>query len=274
MSSTIRISAAWVWHRLHRVAQSHGKGFRGMSFGYLAGGTEVLIQALAAGARERGAKIHVSTSVRRIVHDGRRCTGVETADGGQHEFDAVVATVPMPLFLEMTPGLPQEYEARLAAIDFIGVVCVVLHLRESITDNYWLNINDSRVPYNGFIEYTHLNPGVTGDGSTIVYVPFYLPRTHPRFSYPDAQQVRDAMASLAVVNDHFSPEWVIDAAVSRDPYAQVICSTGFRTRVPGHRTPIDRLFLIESSQLYPSDRTISGTLDLADEVVELIAGGG
>ena len=63
---------------------------------------------------------------------------------------------------------------------------------------------------------------------------------------------------------------VIDFAVSRDPYAQVICPIGFADLVPGHETPIDRLYLIESSQLYPSDRTISGTLDLAHNVARLI----
>jgi protoporphyrinogen oxidase len=265
-----KISAAWVWHRMHRVARSRRPGFRGMTFGYLEGGTEVLIDGLVAGARKQGARLHASTPVQRILHDGRRCRGIQTADGVEHEFDTVVSAVPLPMFLKMTPGLPPHYEERLANIGFIGVICVLLRLREQITDNYWLNINDPRIPYNGFIEYTHLNPGVTRDGSSIVYVPFYLPLTHRRFSYSDAQHVSDAVASLAIVKKGFSPDSVIDAAVFRDPAAQVICGTGFRLRAPEHRTPIDRLYLIESSQLYPADRTISGTLDLAGTVAKLI----
>ena len=165
----------------------------------------------------------------------------------------------------MAPNLPPHYQERLEKIGFIGVVCVVLRLRHSVTENYWLNINDPRIPYNGFIEYTNLNPTMTGDGSSIVYVPFYMPTSHRRFSFSDEQHIRDAVASLAVVNRRASADWVIDAAVSRDPYAQVICDTGFRLRAPEHRTPVDGLYLIESSQLYPSDRTISGTLESGDE---------
>jgi protoporphyrinogen oxidase len=237
------------------------------------GGTQVLIDALVAKATSKGVSFRTSTPVRQILHDGRRCRGLETAAGDQHDFDHVVSAVPLPLFLKMTPDLPPHYQERLERIGFIGVVCVVLRLRQSVTDDYWLNINDPRVPYNGFIEYTNLNRRMTADGSKIVYVPFYMSTEHRRFRYSDDQHVRDAVASLTVVNRRASADWVLDAAVSRDPYAQVICDTGFRLRAPEHRTPIDGLFLIESSQLYPSDRTISGTLDLAAEVAALIARG-
>jgi hypothetical protein len=58
--------------------------------------------------------------------------------------------------------------------------------------------------------------------------------------------------------------------VSTDPYAQVVCPVGFGERVPPHRTPVSGLYLIESSQLYPSDRTIAGTLELAHETAKLV----
>jgi protoporphyrinogen oxidase len=265
-----KISAAWIWHRMHRVARSRGRGLQRERFGYLEGGTDVLVDALVLAATKKGATLRPSTAVRRILHDGRRCRGVETAGGERHDFDAVVAAVPLPHFLSMVPDLPAAYRAQIESISFIGVICVALRLRHPVTPNYWLNINDPRIPYNGFIEYTNLNGGMTGDGSKVVYVPFYLPRSHERFSYADDRQIRDAAASLAVVNPRFSPDWIIAAAVSRDSYAQVICSSGFRRRVPGHRTPVDGLYLLESSQLYPSDRTISGTLDLATNVCGLI----
>jgi hypothetical protein len=53
----------------------------------------------------------------------------------------------------------------------------------------------------------------------------------------------------------------------------VVCPTSFADQVPAHTTPVAGLYLIESSQLYPSDRTISGTLDLAAKVADLIGPG-
>jgi protoporphyrinogen oxidase len=265
-----QISAAWVWHRIHRVARSRGTLLAKERLGFLAGGTDVLVNALVDAARAKGATFHTSTPVNRIVHDGRTVKGIETSAGERYDFDYVVSAVPLPHFLRMTPDLPPHYQERLAKIDFIGVICVVLRTRRPVSDNYWVNVNDPRVPFNGFIEYTNLNPDMTGDGTRIVYVPYYLPRSHKRFAFSDESMTADAIASLSIVNHSFGPKDVIDTAVSRDPYAQVICSTGFRLRAPEHQTPIDRLLLVESSQLYPSDRTISGTLELATRVADVI----
>ena len=265
-----QISAAWVWHRVHRVARSRRTPLHQERLGYLAGGTDTLVAALESRLRERGVRLQTGQGVRRILIDGGRAAGVETADGTRWPCDAVVSAVPLPHFVRMAPELPADYRAALAAIDFIGVICVALRLRHPLSENFWLNVNDERVPFNGCIEYTNLNPAMTSDGSSIVYVPFYLSRDHERFTHDDERLVADCVRALGILNPRFRPDWVLHASVSRDPYAQVICTTGFAARVPPHRTPVENLFLIESSQLYPADRTISGTIDLAREVATLL----
>jgi protoporphyrinogen oxidase len=265
-----KISAAWIWHRIHRVVRSRGRSMERERFGYLEGGTRVLIDALVEGARSHGARLLASTPAERVLHDGKRVRGVLTRDGTEHELDTVVSTVPLPSFLDTMTDLPARYERRLREIDFIGVVCVLLRLRRPLTDNYWLNVNDPRVPFNGCIEYTNLNPGVTGDGSTLLYVPYYVPHSSTRFGHSFDRNIEDTLAALAVINPSFSREWVLDAHVSRDRFAQVICKTGFDLLLPEQRTPVEGLYLLESSQLYPADRSISGTLKLATDVCDLL----
>jgi len=266
-----RISAAWVWHSIHRVGRSRKTPLHRERMGYLAGGTETLVDALTAALRARGVRLLPGTPVAKIAIEDGRARGVETADGALWPFDAVVSAVPLPHFVRLAPGLPEAYREALAGVDFIGVVCVVLRLKHPLSESFWLNVNDERVPFNGCIEYTNLNPEATPDGSSILYVPFYLPRDHERFAYPDERLVDDCVRALALINPRFRPDWVIDAAVSRDPYAQVICTTGFAARVPAQETPVESLFLIDSTQLYPADRTISGTIDLAKNVADLLA---
>jgi protoporphyrinogen oxidase len=268
-----QIAAAWVWHRVHRVARSRRTPLHRERLGFLAGGTDTLVTALEARLRERGVCLRPGTPVRRIVIEGGRARGIETADGSRLDFDAVVSAVPLPHFLRLAPDLPADYRATLGAIDFIGVICVTLRLRNRLSENFWLNVNDERVPFNGCIEYTNLNQAATPDGTSILYVPFYLPREHARFTQDDRQLIAECSRALCILNPRFQPDWILHASVSRDPYAQVICATGFAARVPRHRTPIENLYLIESSQLYPADRTISGTIDLAREVATLVTGG-
>jgi protoporphyrinogen oxidase len=267
------LSAAWVWHRVHRVASSRKTLFHKERLGYLEGGTQTLIDALERRLEEGGVELHTEAPIRRILTEGNRAVGVETAGGETHAFDYVVSTVPLPIFLRMAPhDLHPEYFGRLSTIEAIGVVCVTLRLSRPLTENFWTNVNDPRIPFNGCIEYTNLNPTITGDGSSIVYVPYYLPRSHERFSYSDERLLEESLESLALIAPDLRREEVLDYAVSRDPFAQIICPAGFAEVVPGHETPIDRLFLIESSQLYPSDRNIGGTVELAHAVAELIRG--
>lgn len=264
------ISAAWVWHRVHRVASSRRSLFHKEKLGHLEGGTQILVDTLEARLLSAGVEVYCGTPVQRILIDDGRAVGLETAKGEQHHFDYVVSAVPLPLFLRMTLDLPASYRDRLSSIDFIGVVCIVLRLKRRLTENFWTNVHDPRIPFNGVIEYTNLNPEITPDGTSIVYVPYYVPRDDERFKQVDEELYEECLRCLRLINPELRPEDVVDYVVSRDPYAQIICPAGFSDRVPGHETPVERLYLIESSQLYPSDRTISGTLDLAHEVAKLI----
>ncbi len=264
------ISAPWVWHRVHRVAKSRKTLLHQERLGYLEGGTQTLIDAFESRLKADGMEIATGTPVRRILVEGNRAVGLETATGKERRFDYVVSAVPLPVFLRMAPSdVHSDYFERLSTIGFIGVVCIILRLKRPLTRNFWTNVNDPRIPFNGFIEHTNLNP-ITPDGTTIAYVPYYLPKNHERFDYSDQRLLDECLESLALVNPDLRRDDVIDFAVSRDPYAQVICPAGFADIVPHHQTPIDNLYLIESSQLYPSDRTISGTLDLAHNVADLI----
>lgn len=264
-----QISAAWIWHRIHRVARSRGAGLQRERFGHLVGGTPTLIDELVRRARALGCDLRAGVRVTRVTHDGGAVTGVET-DAGALRCERVVSTVPLPVFCELVPGLPPRYLAHLRSIDYLGVVCVRLRLREPFSDSYWLNVNDPRVPFNGCIEYTHLNPGATPDGSTLLYVPYYVDPRSARYRASDAETIEDTLHALAAIQPRFGPERVRDASVARDRYAQVVCRVGFGLLVPPHETPIAGLHLVESSQLYPADRSISATLELVDRVAASI----
>ena len=266
-----RISAAWVWHRVRRVARSRKNVLSRERLGFLAGGTEVLVEALEGELRRRGVALRPSTPIERILVEGGRAVGLRTAGGEVHACDRVIAAVPLPHFVRMAPDLPEGYRRRLAATEFLAVRCVTLLLSEPLTPYFWLNVHDERIPWNGCIELSNLNPDAAPGGAHVLYVPFYLPREHPRFALAPEALYRETLDGLRRINPRFDERWVKAWAVSTDPYAQVVCPVGFADRVPPHRTPVSGLYLIESSQLYPSDRTIAGTLDLAREAAALVA---
>ena len=256
------VAASWMWHRIHRVAKSRKKILQREMLGYLTGGTKSLVSALSQKILDMGGEIQTSSPVASIAVKDGEAVGVEI-DGEARDFDNVVSTLPLPLTCRMLPDECARYRAELEKIEYIGVVCMILKLMRPLSDSFWMNINDSRIPFNGIIEYTNLNPRTDLGGAKIAYIPFYLRTSNERYSYSDEHILEEYLSSLKLVVPDFAQDWVLDWRVFRDPHAQAICTTNFSRLVPDQKTPIKGLYLIDSTQLYPSDRTISGMINLA-----------
>jgi protoporphyrinogen oxidase len=159
---------------------------------------------------------------------------------------------------------------QINQIDYLGVICGLLRVRKPITDSFWVNINDDRIPFNGFIEYTNLNQHTNWGESGIVYIPYYLSSKHERFQYSDNQLMREFIDGLQIVNPSFDEAWIEAYHISRARYAQAVCRTGFIDLIPNQETAIDGLYLTDSTLLYPEDRTLSGALRLGRRAAMLI----
>jgi len=134
--------------------------------------------------------------------------------------DGVVSTVALPVLDQLVPGQTTAYFEKARQVKYIGVVCMVLNLKYSFSPNFWLNINDPRICFNGIIEQTNLNPNLRAAGLNIIYIPYYLPVSEPRYSFSDQQLYGEYIGMLKLVNPAFDESWIVDRFVSRTAYAQ------------------------------------------------------
>jgi protoporphyrinogen oxidase len=261
------VSASWMWHRIHRVAKSRRKLLQREMLGYLVGGTQTLIDALSRRIREMGGTIHPSARVASVNLEAGAVTGIRT--GGETVFsDRVVSTLALPLTCKLLPDGCANYRSKLERIKYIGAVCMILKLARPLTESFWVNINDPRISFNGIIEYTNLNPRPDFGGDKIAYIPYYLMTSNPRYAADSDALVDEYSAALRLVSKDFVRAEVRDYRVFRDPYAQAICTTNFSKLIPEQKTPIKGFYVLDSTQLYPSDRTISGMIGLAKTLAE------
>ena len=264
-----RLSAAWLGTRIQRVARSRPNLFE-ERLGYLEGGSEVVLDALASRIRSLGGTIELGAPVEAVTTapgaDGRpRVAGVRVS-GAERPFDAVVSTVPLPYVPRLVPDLPVAERARIGAIRNVGVVCVLLKLKAPYSRNFWTNINDPRIEIPGLIEYTNLNPL---DGSTILYAPYYMPQTHPKYARPVEAFIDETVQALAIMKPGFGRADVLEATASRYEYAQTVCDVGFGERLPPMRSALPGLFLADTSHYYPEDRSISESLRVGTRLADL-----
>jgi protoporphyrinogen oxidase len=256
------ISAAWIWQRMKRVAQSRRSLFQ-EEMGYIEGGSEALVLALVHAIERHGGVIHLSAPARRILTHGEAVAGVETADGRQFSANQVISTVAMPLVAELLAERPELAQAY-AGFENIGCVCVVHQLARPVSENFWVNISDPAINIPGFVEFSNLRPL----DRHIVYVPYYMPWSRPDFRRPDESFVAESFAHLQKINPALRPEDRIASHVARLKHAQPVCDVGFAAKIPPVRTEVAGLQVADTSFYYPEDRGVSESIGFARRMVE------
>lgn len=263
------ISAAWMWARIHRLGKSRTKILQAEKLGYLKEGTYTLIEKLAQNITQQRGQIIKQAKCEKIVIKNNKVKGI-ICNGTTYAYDVVISTLPTNLFLRLIDDVDDEYFERVKKIESIGVMCLLLQITKSFSQNFWLNISDPRIPLAGVIEYTNLNPCSFLNGDSLIYIPQYLPSQSEAYSLPDDRIIEEYIGYLKIINPEFSQDWIRAGYVFRDEYAQPICEVGFSKNIPSIKTPIEGLYMTDSYQLHPDDRAVSHSIGLGKEAARLV----
>ena len=258
------ISAAWIWTRVRRIGRSRRSLFQ-EELGYIEGGTQTLVDALARKFIEHDGELRLSTPAIRIISAGGRVRGVLTS-AGAFPADAVISTMPTPLIADLVPDLPDEWKDRYRAINNIGVCCLLFKLKKSVTPHFWVNIADPGIAIPGIIEFSNLRPCE----NTIVFVPYYMPATHPRFSWEAERLLAEAFGYIQRLNPDIRREDILASHVARLRHAQPVCEPGFAAKIPPIQTPIAGLQIADTCFYYPEDRGISESVRLGKAMADAL----
>lgn len=251
------IAAVWLWNKLKLRGGSRGRG-GAEQVAYFDGGFAALADAIAGAIVAAGGEIRTNTEAVGLQVSAGRVSGVATQE---HTFaaDAVVATTALPIVADLVAPLvasevTSEYVEHLRTIRYLANICVVLELSRSLSDIYWLNVNDPSFPFVGVIEHTNLEPPGSYAGRHIVYLSRYLPASDPLYSAADSEVTAFTLQHLRRMFPDFDEEMILAKHVWRAPYAQPVVTQGYRQSIPNARTPLDNLFLATMAQIYPEDR--------------------
>lgn len=258
------ISAAWIATRIKRVGTSR-KSLLQEELGHIEGGSQTLVDMLVDAIEMLGGTIRLGAPVEEIVCEDGNVKGVK-AGGAFEAYDEVICTVPTPFVPQLIPALPDVAKAQYEAINNIGVVCVVLKLNKPVTKHFWLNINDERIEVPGFVEFSNLR----SFPDTVLYAPYYMPQTHPKFSNDSDTFVAETFKYAQMINPDIGDGDLLDSKVGRLRYAQPVCEPGFASKIPPVQTPITGLQVADTCFYYPEDRGISESVRLAKEMAAAV----
>ncbi|PXV57255.1 Protoporphyrinogen oxidase [Dyella jiangningensis] len=251
------ISAAWIGTRIKRVALSR-RSLMQETMGYLEGGSAVLLEKMEQFIVKNGGRIHLRSGIDRVeVRDGK-VSGIVINDE-TISCNSVISTAPIQYVPRLVPTLPADFVERIETIKNIPVACVILKLKQPLSENFWMNINDPSIEIPGVIEYSNLNKM----SPSIVYAPFYMPKTHPKWSESNETLIEEVIGYLHKLNPAFRPDWVLAKHCHRYEFAQTICPPGFYDMLPSMKTPVDGFFMADTGYYYPEDRSINESIEVA-----------
>ena len=255
-----RIPAAFLWGRIYPRSRSREKGVE--TLGYLRGGFARLMQAMMVRLEERGVLVRLHHEVQRIERLGPRRFRVHTSRGAE-DFDRVVWTAP-PAQLARILEPPEEMLTRLASrIEYVAACCLILFVKQRLSDFYWINNLDPEVTFGGCIEHTNLVPPEHYGGQRLLYVINYLRPDHPYMRLRSEDLLRLHLPSLARLYPGFDASLVERKFVFRTAVASPLYDLGFRDRIPPFSGWSPGIGMLGMAQVYPMDRNMNHCAEVA-----------
>jgi protoporphyrinogen oxidase len=231
--------------------------------GWLEGGYQTLVDALERRIRELGGDVRAGTSVEQIAAADGRASGL-VIDGRLHPFDFVLCTLAPPqaralLARPLLASAPEDH------CRYLGVVCLLLRTKRSISPYYHLNITDRSVPLTTIVETTHVVDPAHVDGS-LLYVTKYVDPGHPDHSRETEELKRDYLAKARTIFPHLRGEDIVDAVVQRARITEPVHLLGGAKRLPDMFS-IPNLALASTAHVYPEIVSGQAVIGVAERVV-------
>jgi protoporphyrinogen oxidase len=268
------ISAAWLWGKLSLRRQTKGKEARQELLGYPRGSFELVYTRLVEEIEKLGGTVRIDEPAARIEGDLTVWSGApgsyrkgldprEFEPVRSERYDAVIATVPSDVFLELVDDgvLDDAYAAKLRAAEYQTALCLLLEIEEEFSPFYWTNVADGEIPFIGLVEQGHLVGLERYGGRRFLYVANYVAADDPLLALSPDELIDAYRDGLNRIGDiEIKNRWLF-----KEPAAQPVVTVGYRDRIPALETGVPGLVLANTTQIYPEDRGTNYAVRLGDE---------
>jgi protoporphyrinogen oxidase len=265
------VSAVWMWKKLVlRGGTRNHKG--GEELAYFKGGFGRLAEAMVRAIEGAGGAVCYGDTVRGVQADRDRLTALRMASGRLVRGRQYLFTPSFSILADILADCrDQAWLDKLRRIKYLGNICLVLRLQKSLSNTYWLNVNDPGFPFVGVIEHTNFDSPENYGGSHIAYLSRYLAVQDPVWNYSDEEYLAFALKHLKRMFPAIDRSWIIEYRVWRAEYAQPITERGYSTFVPGAETPYRNAFISTMAQIYPEDRGTNYAIREGRKIASMIS---
>ena len=266
-------SAAFIWATIQRLYAARRTGLKKEMFGYVPGGYATVLARFAEVLREKGATLCTGCAVERIeaADGGLRIT----AGGCTRRFARVVVTVTPSQAARMCTALPESERAALPEIQYQGVVCAAVLLKQRLSDYYLTYLADGDWPFTAVVDMSAFVGAEQLGGCGLVYLPRYAHASDPVFQRSDSEIQSDFFAGLRRAYPQFRVEDVRCCRISRVREVFPLPALDYSRRLPAPATSVPGLHIVNSAHIVNGTLNVNDTVRVAETAArELLASDG
>lgn len=257
-----KVSAAFIWATIARMYRARQSGLKKEMFGYVSGGYARILGEFNRKLESLGVEVRTSCPVNEVTQVGRDHVQVDCGSDGTLEFDRAVLTAPAPVISRLCPQLSVAEQAKHGRIEYLGILCASVVLKQKLADYYVTNITDTWVPFTAVIEMTALVDPAELGGNHLVYLPRYVAADDEAWRWSDEELEERFLAALERMYPHFRRSDVAAFRVSRVKHVMALPTLDYSAHLPAIATSLPAVFAVNSAQI------TKGTLNV-NEVVEI-----
>lgn len=269
------VNAVWMWKKLVlRGSTRNEKGAEELA--YFKGGFGRLADALVDFIERNGGEVNLNQKVISAKIEGNILKSLQTQND-EIKARHFLMTTSFPIIANiLLDKKNKEWTNTLKKIKYLGNICLVLRLRKSLSDTYWLNVNDPGFPFVGVIEHTNFDRPENYNDSHIVYLSRYLTTEDPIWNYSESEYLNYSIKHLKRMFLDFDSSWILESRVWRENYAQPITEINYSHYLPGNETPYINASISTMAQIYPEDRgtnyAIRDGRNIANQIIRKLSG--
>ena len=195
---------------------------------------------------------------------------VEFENGNSETFDQVVLTMAAPIAARACSGLSEDEKSRLQGIQYQGIICASLLLRQPLANFYVTNITDPWVPFTAVIEMSALVDRKHFGENSLVYLPKYLTPDDPAFALSDQEIEEKFVEALTKMYPHFERRDLLCFRVSRVKYVLALSTLNYSDHLPPMTTSINGVHIANSAHICHGTLNVNETIQLAETTAKTL----
>ncbi|PKA98773.1 protoporphyrinogen oxidase [Flavobacteriaceae bacterium MAR_2009_75] len=242
-----KASAVFIWTYIKRLFQARSSAAQKEHMGYVKGGYKTVFDALEKSLSNKGSNIALNSTVESIKPsaDG----GVTIRNNGVEEhFDKVIVTTPLNVIEKIAAQSLFEASKSSTPIEYLGVICLVLVTKDSMSPYYVLNIADKEIPFTGVIGMSSLVDLDQTADKHLTYFPKYISSTDSYWQKSEDELKAIFLEGVSKLYPDFDQSSIVSAHIHKAFKVQPLQVLNYSENIPKIKTKHKDFYVLNTSQ--------------------------